>query len=566
MPKKNDSRIVVQCECGAKLKVSATAAGKKGRCPECQTILTIPVPHDEPSEDSGGPIGLAPGLDENSLLDELAAQAKSAPQAAPPAGGKTSQPCPACESAIPDGAALCASCGYNLLTGKTAKAASARKADISAATRRFALRAGTFAFGCALSFAGALVGAVLWSVVCIVTEYEIGYIAWGLGVLAGIGMAKGYPAANLRAGLAAALIAAVGIVAAKGTTFVYLSYPELQEMQRMAAAMSDEHVEDRSRLVQHNTDMRTRRLGLSYSNDRNESIYEEECVKILELDQEELVAQIEELSAWEAGGRWSNAEFVRGYLIYAHIDKAIELQREKTGTDDDAEPWEPGPSEWRRFHSSATDTVDGLDAAEQVEQAKEIQHDRKRIIQSLRLAFHQYHVENIGNPGARLDGSLKKLRTHFQSMSDEDRNAAVAELDAWNGGGKWNDVEYTRNAAINERVEEAILERNDASEDENAEWWEPSDEERSRMREEAARIVDAMSHDQRVEQLKQHEASQEAMSKNFQRRLSREYSEEMAGEVFSFFIHNYFGVMDLLFVALAVGSAFKIAASGGTDD
>ena len=259
MPEGNDNRIVIQCECGAKLKVPTSAAGKKGRCPKCKATVAIPVPQEEPSDDSDGPIGLAPGLDEVSLLDELAAQAQSAPQIATPGGGKKSHPCPACDSAIPDGAALCVSCGYNLLTGKKTKAASARKADAAAATRRFALGAGTFAFGCALSFAGALVGAVLWSVVSVITEYEIGYIAWGLGVLAGGGMVLGYRTGNLRAGVAAAGIAIVGIVAAKATVFVYLSYPELQEMQHIADAMSVEHVEDRVRLAEHRTGLRTRR-------------------------------------------------------------------------------------------------------------------------------------------------------------------------------------------------------------------------------------------------------------------------------------------------------------------
>jgi len=35
--------ITVQCECGHEITVSDTMAGKKGRCPKCDAILTIPA-------------------------------------------------------------------------------------------------------------------------------------------------------------------------------------------------------------------------------------------------------------------------------------------------------------------------------------------------------------------------------------------------------------------------------------------------------------------------------------------------------------------------------------------
>src|SRR5262245_11520490 len=36
--------IVLRCKCGKALRLSDTSAGKKARCPGCQSILNIPAP------------------------------------------------------------------------------------------------------------------------------------------------------------------------------------------------------------------------------------------------------------------------------------------------------------------------------------------------------------------------------------------------------------------------------------------------------------------------------------------------------------------------------------------
>ena len=567
MPEGSDNRIVIHCECGAKLKVPAAAAGKKGRCPTCKTVVSIPLPQEEFNDDSGGPIGLspAPAPSENSLLDELAAQEQDAPQTAQPDGGRKSQTCPACETAIADGAALCMSCGYNLTTGKKTKAATARKTKSATTTRRFALRAGTFPLGCVLSCAGAMVGAIVWSIVCVVTEYEIGYIALGLGLLAGAGMFKGYNTPSFLAGVTAAGIAVVGILAAKATTFVYLSYPEIQEVRRMAAALSDEHAEDRSRLAEHRANLRARHSGFSYSDERNESYYEEEFATILAFEPGKLAIQVEELDAWESGAKWSDPEFVRDYLIYDHIDKEIEAQRDKITSGDVADYWEPNQQGWRQLHAAAVRAVDQISDTERPERAREVQREQERVMESTRLAFHQYHVDSIDDPGANLEDSMKDLNARFRALSDDERDAAIQELEAWNNGGKWNDAEYIRNAAIRDHVDETIQQRNEAIEDENADWWEPSDAERKTMREEAALVVDATPHDQRVVERKQEEANLAALTKNFRQQQARAFSEEVAGEAFGFFVENYFDMIDILFAVFAIGSAFRIA-RGGDDE
>jgi hypothetical protein len=70
--------------------------------------------------------------------------------------------------------------------------------------------------GTIFSFLGALLGAIIWAAVAYFTGFEVGYIAWGLGGLAGLGMALGHEDSDgTVAGIIAACMSLGGIVAAK---------------------------------------------------------------------------------------------------------------------------------------------------------------------------------------------------------------------------------------------------------------------------------------------------------------------------------------------------------------
>lgn len=100
---------------------------------------------------------------------------------------------------------------------------------------------------------GGLVGAAVWALVGYFANYEVGWIAWGIGLLAGLGVRA---AAKDHFGLApgmAALGTAVGAVAVGKYAVICLSVanvfpdigPDLNDPEMMVAMMADEIVEQR---------------------------------------------------------------------------------------------------------------------------------------------------------------------------------------------------------------------------------------------------------------------------------------------------------------------------------
>jgi len=62
---------------------------------------------------------------------------------------------------------------------------------------------------------GGAIGAVIWGAVVWYTGYEVGWIAWGVGILAGIGAKLGADEPEVGTGVMAAVVAVVSICAAK---------------------------------------------------------------------------------------------------------------------------------------------------------------------------------------------------------------------------------------------------------------------------------------------------------------------------------------------------------------
>ena len=62
--------------CGRELKLKDEAAGKRGRCPGCRNVITVPQPSVPPNA------------------------------------------CPDCGNTLPEGAVICVKCGLNLKTGQ----------------------------------------------------------------------------------------------------------------------------------------------------------------------------------------------------------------------------------------------------------------------------------------------------------------------------------------------------------------------------------------------------------------------------------------------------------------
>lgn len=240
MSSSTTDRITVACACGARLKVPAAAAGKRARCPKCGEPFTVPAPEPPPAP----PADLAgSAADDLSVLE----QASAAP------GAAVAAPCPGCGAALPLGAVLCTACGYNLKTGRKLKGAKVGSAAGSAAVgaaAKAAKAAGNFVLGCVLSGVAALIGAGVWYGIAMSTGYEIGWVAWGIGGITGLGMAVGSRSAGPLQGGVASMIAFGSIILAK-LFIVWAVFGQLSmilERGAVAASMTEEI------LVQRGTD------------------------------------------------------------------------------------------------------------------------------------------------------------------------------------------------------------------------------------------------------------------------------------------------------------------------
>ena len=484
-------RITVRCPCGTKLKVPRSAAGRRAKCPKCAQVFVVPKP--EPA--AAGPPETAPPEGTSQETEEPAhppgsAEANGTVPLAPEAAPAPPQ-CPGCGAAMPAGTLLCVMCGYNAQTGQ------AYQADRKAASRggRLIKAAGSVLLGTLLSGVGAFVGAAIWFVVAMVTGYEVGWIAWGLGGLAGLGMYLGCRThRGAKTGLIAAAMSVVGIGGAKLAVFGFLFYAvvtgdtENIDLQREFVAgnlaeeilddrglydeaerdahweeafdeayerveqMTDGNVRDewaryrqeqelaawqegddlRGRLADHEASRGADGRGLAYDDPRRGELYSDAFQKHRKLSGDQLQAAIAELEAWEAGGKWADADYVRDFLIYRYIDQAWEEQSATEGGEDaDVQPTE---AEWKRFYEAAVAEVDAMSPEDRLARAQEIERGMQLESQRIRLASHRVARRAEQDGLAYWDNARGQLydeeSARAKELAPEELEAAIAEVDA----------------------------------------------------------------------------------------------------------------------------------------
>ncbi len=108
--------VIVQCACGAKLRVPDSSAGKDIKCPRCARPVAVPAPAP-PADASGRPCpscGAANPGDAAACTKcgfDLSEPAPGPPPAAPDEGGKA---CPYCAEKISAAATVCPYCRETL--------------------------------------------------------------------------------------------------------------------------------------------------------------------------------------------------------------------------------------------------------------------------------------------------------------------------------------------------------------------------------------------------------------------------------------------------------------------
>jgi hypothetical protein len=89
-------------------------------------------------------------------------------------------------------------------------------------------RSGTTLTAAAAGLAAAIVGGVVWALIVRWTEYEIGFVAWGIGFLVGTAVAFGAGGARgVPLQVLAVVLALAGIVIGKYLSFVWVIQDEL---------------------------------------------------------------------------------------------------------------------------------------------------------------------------------------------------------------------------------------------------------------------------------------------------------------------------------------------------
>jgi hypothetical protein len=506
---------------------------------------------------------------------------------------------------MPADSVLCISCGYNVETGRMVKGATAKKSATVAAVTKIAKSGGAFLLGCLFSGIGAIIGATVWVVVAVVTHYQIGWIAWGLGAMAGLGMLWGYGESNTRAGFTAACIALAGIFAAKFGVFLFVIYsiftgsssdirvmrefvtlnvareilaekgksiadtkdpewnPAFEEARKRVARMSDAEVQKlhregredldaasaytsefgakRARLARHRATRRAEQMGLTDSDPQRQRLYKEEFTKTKDTPESELDTALTELDAWEKDGRWSDAEYLHDHLVYAIVNEQIEQTPAAKLPD-----WKLTDEEWKKLHATATREVDKMSLDERRDFLRKLEALREKETRLERLARHESWLQamEMGLPygDPKREMLFKAATVRCKMLKPEELQTRIAELDAWEAGGSETDARYMRNQLVYRYIDDAEAE-SDADFDESDGDDSAGDAEWKKRYDEAVAKVDAIPPDQYALKMKELDAAEERRWKQLEEAQENEDEAETTDFDFGEFFWAFFNAM-----------------------
>ncbi len=434
----NASQSIVQCQCGARLRVPDHAAGRRVKCPKCGFKIAIPAegavaagvaartpappaPPPEPAPD-----------DEDSLLNDFMQAESSAETTAAASLQDAQKSCPACTTPIAKNARTCPMCGHDLRPAP-AKAAKAAKAGPSMGSA--AKAGGRLMLGTVLSGLGALLGAVVWLVVAMITSRDFNAIAILVGFLAGFGMALGYRKSSGAAGVVACAMTFVGACLGKLLVFAFAVYAvvsgdtgdiglqrdsvkfqmteerlveaghhstdaQMEHWDEVAVdietevdAMSDEQVRERwqeyrdresdyeleakrDRLAEHRAERKVWQSGAEPWGDEYDAFYNAALGEVRAMNVEELDASLAELDAWEAGDCWADPEYVEHFLVYQKAAAARDAELDRRAMD--AEDYAALALNWKKHHNAALAEVQTLTPEQRLQEARRIADEQQR--------------------------------------------------------------------------------------------------------------------------------------------------------------------------------------------
>ena len=255
--------IKFRCKaCDKKIAVRAEYAGKKAKCPGCKQPLRVPSPRPKRSS-TGVPVAGAAaasdpgassaGAKSYSLADlaEMEANAevelnelshKSRPNSVRIPNGKD---CPACGASCKAEAVLCVHCGHSFEGGKKLKTKKSKEGAVT--VKGAAAGTGKAVLGLVIASIVAIIFAVAWVGIVLITGYELGFVAWIMGGVIGFVTALIARTQSPGVGLAAAGIsfAAWGLAKASLVGLILLagSFMSMIDSAMISPAIANEMYE-----------------------------------------------------------------------------------------------------------------------------------------------------------------------------------------------------------------------------------------------------------------------------------------------------------------------------------
>lgn len=364
-----DGRIKVVCTCGKKIRVPASGAGKKGKCPACGAFFRVPQPEKKPKpptlpreqdiprppllEDEPEPSTTLNLLDEGSTDDELGGglfgelEVQSSTGARSP-GVVTAVKCPHCHGMIPSNAERCPLCNNNPAKPPKVKKSKQRGGSMGDKLSGAGSALAALSLGTLYSCSGATIGAAIWVAVAWATEFELGYIAWILGGLTGYGMVFGTKSQSVIAGLTASVVAFFAILVAKIAIIFIVLFPQIENAVKAAAGMEvlpspEEFAEMRREMIVEDTESELESMGHDPYARRTPQYYEDHAV-VHKKHQDELDTWSDKkiIEEYERRQEESKSKFAESMEDYQRAKVAAYLagqELEAEGVDDEAEDY-----------------------------------------------------------------------------------------------------------------------------------------------------------------------------------------------------------------------------------
>jgi len=268
-------------------------------------------------------------------------------------------------------------------------------------------------------------------------------------------------------------------------------------------------------------------------------------------------------------GDTSNIDIQREYVVLQTVEER--LNEEGVWSDEQRE------EKWDQYHAESEAQVAAMSDAEVRTRWQELKNKEADFDTSLkhsRLADHraERRAQDIGAPpgGEEYGSFFNQEMAGVRALSPQDLDAAIAELDAWEAGAKWNDPGYVRNYLIYDRAEKACdAELESVAFDEEVDYDALYASAWKKHHKAAAAEVDNLSSEQQVQQAKDLDAEYDRQSAEFEAKLA-ELKDNVSGKdialaggaLFVIFIIGMFGLFGTIFTIIAAVTAYRVAANG----